>query len=195
MMDIMLKSSCSKQEKRVQARLAGKYSLHIFINIDIDIIGRNGGHISPPLYHDYSALKRNHGQVVAQKVIKFRLAHLQELRRVAEEECILPESQWREVETVDVYYDSELFKKAKTKVQRYKADLPFDAEHHRVYEGEEAIEVRVIIQAYNGAHASHQKFRLASDSVGCISSSAGAIHPYQFVTGILAKLLSRYPDE
>ena len=118
--------------------------LHFFINQYTYIFGRNGGHISPPLYHDYSSLKRNHGQGVAQKIIKFRLAHLQELRHVAEEEGILPESQWREVETVDVFYNSELFKKAKTKLQRYKADLPFDAEHHHVYEAEKAIEVCVL---------------------------------------------------
>ncbi|KAG1740795.1 FAD dependent oxidoreductase [Suillus paluster] len=140
--------------------------------------GRNGGHISPPLYHDYPSLKRDHGQAVAQKMIKFRLAHLQELRSAAEQEGILAESQWREVESVDVFYDSDLFEKAKAKVQKYKADLPFEAEHHQVHEAHEAIE----------------KFRLAPDTLGCISSSAGAIHPYQFVTGILAKLLSRYPD-
>jgi hypothetical protein len=136
----MLRYSCSKQETRVQARPAGEYHFR-FINQHIDILGRNGGHIAPPLYHDYLSLKRDHGQVVAQKVIKFRLAHLEELRRVAEEEGILPETQWREVETVDVFYNAELFQKAKVKVQRYKADLPFDAEHHRVYEAEEAIEV------------------------------------------------------
>jgi len=75
----MLKSSCSKQGTHVQVRLAGKYHLHFFINY-IDIFRRNGGHISPPLYHDYLSLKRDHGQAVAQKMIKFRLAHLQELR-------------------------------------------------------------------------------------------------------------------
>ncbi|KAG1727309.1 FAD dependent oxidoreductase [Suillus lakei] len=141
--------------------------------------GRNGGHISPPLYHDYTSLKRDHGQPVAQKMMKLRLAHLEELRSVAEQEGILAESQWREVESVDVFYNSDMFEKAKTKVQTYKADLPFDAKHHEVYEAKEAIE----------------KYRLASDTLGCISSSAGAIHPYQFVTGILAKLLSRYPDQ
>jgi hypothetical protein len=54
------------------------------------------------LYHDYLSLKCDHGQVVVQKVIKFRLAHFQELRRVAEEEGILPETRWYEVGTVDV---------------------------------------------------------------------------------------------
>ncbi|KAG1774625.1 FAD dependent oxidoreductase [Suillus placidus] len=125
---------------------------------------RNGGHISPPLYHDYTSLKCDHGQA--------------ELRNVAEQEGVLAEFQWWEVESIGMFYNSDMFEKAKTKVQTYKADLPFDAEHHKVHEAKEAIE----------------KYRLASDTLGCISSSAGAIHPYQFVTGIFAKLLSRYPD-
>ncbi|KIJ08161.1 hypothetical protein PAXINDRAFT_89294 [Paxillus involutus ATCC 200175] len=140
--------------------------------------GRNGGHISPPLYHDYITLKEDHGDDIAQKMIKFRLAHLHELRRVAEEEGVLEESQWREVETVDVFYNQAQFDKAKVKVQRYQQDLPFESSHHRVYESAEAI----------------QKYSLAHDAAGCIASSAGAMHPYNLVTGILSKLLMRYSD-
>jgi hypothetical protein len=125
----------------VLGRLGGGYHIDSFVDQWTNILDRNGGHISPPLYHDYTSLKRNHGQAVAQKMIKLRLAHLEELRSVAEQEGILAESQWREVESVDVFYHSDMFEKAKTKVQTYKADLPFDAEHHEVYEAKEAIEV------------------------------------------------------
>ncbi|KAI5998841.1 FAD dependent oxidoreductase [Pisolithus albus] len=140
--------------------------------------GRNGGHISPPLYHDWATLQKQYGDVVAQKVIKFRLAHLQELRRVAEEEGILDKSQWRSVDLVDVYYDRRSFDRAKAKLSKYQQDLPFEASHHRVYEAAEALET----------------FHLAEDVAGCIVSGAGAIHPYRFVTGILSNLLARHPD-
>ncbi|KAI6039222.1 FAD dependent oxidoreductase [Pisolithus marmoratus] len=140
--------------------------------------GRNGGHISPPLYHDWAALQEQYGEVIAQKVIKFRLAHLQELRRVAEEEGILELSEWRAVDSVDVYYDSRSFTNAKAKLSKYQQDLPFEASHHRVYEAAEAIET----------------FHLADDVAGCIAGGAGAIHPYRFVTGILSNLLARYPE-
>ncbi|KAI6042479.1 FAD dependent oxidoreductase [Pisolithus marmoratus] len=140
--------------------------------------GRNGGHISPPLYHDWAALQKQYGDVTAQKLIKFRLAHLQELRKVAEEEGILDISQWRAVDLVDVYYDSRSFDKAKDKLSKYQQDLPFEASHHRVYEAAEVKET----------------FHLADDVAGCIVSGAGAIHPYRFVTGILSNLLARYPD-
>ncbi|KAK0456960.1 hypothetical protein EV421DRAFT_1755804, partial [Armillaria borealis] len=36
---------------------------------------RNGGHITPPLYHHYLDLKK-HGAEVAQHIIQFRLSHL-----------------------------------------------------------------------------------------------------------------------
>lgn len=40
-----------------------------------------------------------------------------------------------------------------------------------------------------------KKYKLASDAFGCIASGAGALHPYNFVTGILSNLLSRFPDK
>ncbi|KAI6039217.1 hypothetical protein EDC04DRAFT_2568691, partial [Pisolithus marmoratus] len=81
-------------------------------------------------------------EVIAQKVIKFQLAHLQELRRVAEEEGILELSEWRAVDSVDVYYDSCSFTNTKAKLSKYQQDLPFKASHHRVYKAAEAIEVQ-----------------------------------------------------
>ncbi|KAG1844505.1 hypothetical protein DFJ58DRAFT_731196 [Suillus subalutaceus] len=54
--------------------------------------GATWRHISPPLYHDFASLKRDHRQAVAQKMMKLRLAHLEELRSVAEQEGILAES-------------------------------------------------------------------------------------------------------
>ena len=106
------------------------------------LLHRNGGHISPPLYHDYAILRQDHGDVIAQKMTKFRLAHLHELRQAAGEESILDTSQWRQVELVDAYYNQELFAKAKAKAEAYQRALPLGESHHRVYESAEAIQVR-----------------------------------------------------
>ncbi|KAH7921281.1 FAD dependent oxidoreductase [Leucogyrophana mollusca] len=142
--------------------------------------GRNGGHISPPLYQDYPALLKAHGPHAAQRLIRFRLAHLHALRAAAAAvPGLLAASQWREVETVDAFYDRGVFEKAVGKLQQWSADMPTEAAGHRVWHGLEAAE----------------RFGLADDVVGCISSTAGAIHPYRFVTGILADLLARYPDD
>ncbi|KAF8126969.1 FAD dependent oxidoreductase [Boletus edulis] len=140
--------------------------------------GRNGGHITPSLYQDFEILRQDHGDAAAHKIIKFRLAHLHELRRAAEEEGVFEQSQWRQVETVDAFFNRDLFAKAKAQVQAYQQALPSEASYYRVYESPEAIE----------------KYDFASDVVGCIASGAGALHPYNFVTGILSNLLKRYPD-
>ncbi|KAK0189235.1 FAD dependent oxidoreductase [Armillaria mellea] len=58
---------------------------------------RNGGHITPPLYHDYLDLKKKHGAEAAKQIIQFRLSHLDELIGVAEEEetCLRePRESW-----------------------------------------------------------------------------------------------------
>ncbi|KAK7000892.1 FAD dependent oxidoreductase-domain-containing protein [Favolaschia claudopus] len=63
--------------------------------------GRNGGHITPVLYHDYPVVRKRLGPEMAKRVIEFRLAHLSALIQVCEEEDILEDSQCREVETFD----------------------------------------------------------------------------------------------
>lgn len=67
-------------------------------------------------------------------MIKLRLAHLDELWSVAEQEGVLVNSKWWEVESVHVFYNSDMFEKAKTKVQIYKVDLLFNAKDHEIYE-------------------------------------------------------------
>ncbi|THH10585.1 hypothetical protein EW145_g1235 [Phellinidium pouzarii] len=140
--------------------------------------GRNGGHVKPPLYHDYLDLKKKFGAEQAAKLIRFRQMHIHELISTATEEDILEESQCREVDSLDVYLTRETFEEGKTQLQVWKEDMPEEAKDFVWVEGEEAIE----------------RFRLSSEVVGVIYNSAGAVHPYRFVTGILAGLLSKYPD-
>ncbi|KIK81486.1 hypothetical protein PAXRUDRAFT_754602 [Paxillus rubicundulus Ve08.2h10] len=137
--------------------------------------GRNGGHINPPLYHDYEDLKQRLGSSSAQQIMRFRLAHLQVLPEVAEAEA--DNADCREVEAVDVYFDETVFAEAKRKLSIYKADMPQEAKTYHVWEGVEA----------------RNKFSLSPLAVGCIATRAGAIHPYRFVTSILSRLLEDYP--
>ncbi|EGO19425.1 hypothetical protein SERLADRAFT_453397 [Serpula lacrymans var. lacrymans S7.9] len=141
--------------------------------------GRNGGHINPPLYHDYTTLKGDYGEDTAKMIMRFRLSHLAEMKRAAAEEHLTEECQIREVETIDVFYDRTLFEEAKEKLNRYKTDMPVEASSYRSYEAAEGI----------------QNFHLSPLSVGCISTVAGAVHPYRLVTGVLSRLLSEYPKE
>ncbi|KAF9221301.1 DAO-domain-containing protein [Gyrodon lividus] len=137
--------------------------------------GRNGGHINPPLYHDYDDLKRSLGAPTAQQIMHFRLAHLEVLPEVAQAEA--DGADCREVEAVDVYFDETVFAEARRKLNIYKADMTQEAKTYRVWEGAEA----------------RNQFSLSPLAVGCITTRAGAIHPYRFVTSILSRLLEEYP--
>lgn len=102
---------------------------------------RNGGHITPLLYADYLDLKKEYGLETAKKIIRFRLSHLPQLLAGAAEEGLLEESQCREVEAFDVFYDPGLYQEAKAKLAGYKKDLPAESAPFKVYETIDEIQV------------------------------------------------------
>lgn len=132
-------------------RLAGK-----FVSIQIPSLAefpsllplRNGGHIKPPLHHDYLSLKKKYGKEQAMMLIRFRLQHISELLSVAAEEDAIKESQCREVESLDVYFDRHLFDQAKKQLLGWKADMPVESQDFSWEEGEEAAQVRDNLQRY-----------------------------------------------
>ncbi|KAJ7019490.1 nucleotide-binding domain-containing protein [Mycena alexandri] len=139
--------------------------------------GRNGGHISPNSYQDYSELASKYGVEAAQAMIRFRLAHLPALLAVAEEEGLLPESQARMVDQFDIYLRETLFQRAKNSLAAYFEALPERREKHDIRDAKAKIE----------------DLQLSPLATGCISQSGGALHPYRLITGILARLLNVYP--
>ncbi|KAI0358848.1 FAD dependent oxidoreductase [Trametes cingulata] len=134
--------------------------------------GRNGGHINPPLYHDYNELEEKFGVHVAKVMIAFRRAHLTELLRIATEEGILSESECRETEHLDVFTCPKAFAASKQNLAKWRAAMPAESSSF------EAI----------------RKYHLADQTLGCISNAGGAMHPYRFVTALLSILLTRHPD-
>lgn len=143
---------------------------------------RNGGHITPPLYHDYSSLKKEFGATVAQRIIRFRLAHLQEFLRVAEEEGLLIDSQARRVQTFDVFFDRETFLQAKAKLEEYSRDMPNEGKVYSALDPVDGVDLA-------------EEYQLSPGAAGCITTTAGAIHPYRLITGILSRLLNEYSDQ
>ncbi|KZT24713.1 DAO-domain-containing protein [Neolentinus lepideus HHB14362 ss-1] len=139
---------------------------------------RNGGHINPPLWHDYAELKEAYGEKEAKTIIKFRLAHLREMMDVAVSENIVDHCQIREVETVDVYFDGPRFEAAKDALEVWRKDMSADNDTYYAAEKEAAI----------------KNFGLANEVSGAIIGAAGAVHPYRFVTSILSNLLKRHHD-
>ena len=103
--------------------------------------GRNGGHIKPPLHHDYRMLKKKIGVEQAKKLIRFRLMHIDKLKRVAVAEDILKDCQCREVESLDVFYSQKTFDEAKALLKVWKEDMPEESQEYDYAEKDEAIEV------------------------------------------------------
>ncbi|KAI5992876.1 FAD dependent oxidoreductase, partial [Pisolithus albus] len=139
---------------------------------------RNGGHINPPLYHDYEELKNTLGLRAAQHIIRFRLAHLEIQQRVGETDA--PDADCRTVEAVDVYYDEETFEEAKRLLKVYKRDMPV--------EGQQQTSVKL-------SGSGLQMYHLSEYALGCIVTRAGAVHPYRFVAGVLTRLLEEHPNQ
>ena len=104
-------------------------------------VSRNGGHIAPMLYAEYRELKEVHGIGVAKEIIRFRLAQLPEILKVAAEENVMEESQCREVQAFDVFHDKGLYGEAKAMLAEYEKDMPSEGSLFQVHEGGEAISV------------------------------------------------------
>jgi hypothetical protein len=104
---------------------------------------RNGGHLNPPLYHDYVRLKSDFGIESAKRIIRFRRAHLSALREAVEEIGALDHSQIRDVEDLDVYFDHDTFKEDVQAFEVWRKDMPEEAADSRVIEGSEAAKVTI----------------------------------------------------
>jgi hypothetical protein len=104
---------------------------------------RNGGHLNPPLYHDYIRLKTDFGIESAKRIIRFRCAHLSALREAVEEFGALDHSQIRDVEDLDVYFDHDTFKEDLRAFEVWRKDMPEEAADSRVIEGSEAAKVTI----------------------------------------------------
>ncbi|GFF55382.1 putative FAD dependent oxidoreductase [Aspergillus lentulus] len=139
--------------------------------------GRNGGHILETA-EEFAALEAAHGFEAAKKIVKFRMAHLQEIRKTADEYGLTEEAQVRKVQFLCVYFDERVWKGALSRLQRLKECLPDETVEWRAYEGNE------IPKEFCLPHAR-----------GIVAGPAGAIWPYRFVTGILAHLRAEFPHD
>lgn len=92
----------------------------------------------PNLYEDYGHLKRKVGAAAAQKVIRFRQAHLSETIKLAEDEDVLESSGARQVQSLDVYYDATVFEDYRQRFMEWRNYMPEESVGFEVYEGEQA---------------------------------------------------------
>ncbi|CAI7586362.1 unnamed protein product [Penicillium viridicatum] len=139
--------------------------------------GRNGGHILETA-DEYSEFADAFGVEAARKLIRFRLAHLQEMLTVADQLGITTETQARKVQFLSVYFGDEPWKAALERMHRFKEGMPEESAEWRSYEGDAIPRELCLTRAR-----------------GVIAGPAGALWPYKFVIGILTRLLADFPDD
>ncbi|POR34317.1 Uncharacterized protein TPAR_05465 [Tolypocladium paradoxum] len=135
--------------------------------------GRNGGHIKCAPYEEFARLKKKLGPERARRIVRFQLRHLPALLEVGRE---IPQGEAREVETVDVFLEDNVFEAARQSVEELKAWMP-------------EVEVTVL----NGEEA-RDKTGVNETVVGALSYKAGALWPYRLVTGVWNNLVNTFPN-
>ncbi|KAF7298801.1 FAD-dependent protein [Mycena indigotica] len=135
---------------------------------------RNGGHITPNLYNDYSDLKEAYGIDVAKQIINFRFSHIDAFLNVCKAVDVGADSQCRKVDTFDLYLDQEEFNTGKANLEAYLQDFPEQRPIWRIVDNLDSIQVSPETVA------------------GAITTTAGALHPYRYVTSVLSYLLSKH---
>ncbi|KAJ5206892.1 FAD dependent oxidoreductase [Penicillium cf. griseofulvum] len=139
--------------------------------------GRNGGHILETA-DEYSEFADIFGVDAARKLVRFRLAHLQEMLAVAEELGITTETQARKVQFLSVYFSEETWQAALERMHRFKEKMPEEAAEWTSYEGDAIPKEMCLTRAR-----------------GIVAGPAGALWPYKFVAGVLKRLLTDFPDD
>ncbi|KAE9369016.1 DAO-domain-containing protein [Stipitochalara longipes BDJ] len=140
--------------------------------------GRNGGHIKCTTHESYCEYKKRFGAERAKALVNFQTSHLPILVDLANQEgWDLAEA--REVETLDVFFDEEVWLDNKKKVEIFWLEMPEEAKDTYIWEKEEA----------------RERYMLGEHAFGAISYQAGAIWPYRLVTCVLDSLLRTYSSE
>lgn len=100
--------------------------------------GRNGGHILET-GDDYDEFVRIFGIDGARRIMRFRLAHLEELMGVVEGDGVVAETQARRVQFLSAYFDDEAWLEALRKLRRLKEGMPEESREFFVYEEKKVI--------------------------------------------------------
>ncbi len=106
--------------------------------------GRNGGHMKVTLYELFSSMKAKFGIEAAKKIVRFQIRQCGLLVDMAEKEG-WSAGQARMVETADFFWDHETWTEVKEMVEELREGMPELAEDVVVWEGEDAIQVRIFL--------------------------------------------------
>jgi hypothetical protein len=111
--------------------------------------GRNGGHIKESPYQEWGNLVKRFGRAAADEVVRFRMAHLQQILDMAQREGIQEIADARLVDSVDVYCEPEAWDEAKQKLRAWLEAFPDEKGKWKTWEGEEVKTVSLIPSIIN----------------------------------------------
>jgi len=127
-------------------RRVGKVSRRVIVcearTVCSGATGRNGGHIKSSSYETFRSLCKFVGPERAAALVRFQLRHLDTLIELCRAECF-SEAECRELETVDLFLDEDVFNKAVERLEEAREWVPeFETS---VWTGLEAQEVSQFI--------------------------------------------------
>lgn len=142
---------------------------------------RNGGHIGPIIYDEYTDLRDTYGAPIAEEILRFRLAHIPTLISTARDEGLLYASQAREVEGFDVYAHPGKFERAKKELNEFLVEAPSDlTKGFELIDDSQGMEVSLLLPSLR-----HHSFVISGATIrGCSSlplcwdASANQAVPY-----------------
>ncbi|KAI5304961.1 hypothetical protein KEM56_005613 [Ascosphaera pollenicola] len=132
--------------------------------------GRNGGHVNEVAYSDYPYFKTAFGKEAGQKIMRFRMNHVAETVKMAEEEGLTDIGQVRKVTTESVAFDKAAWNEMLEHLELFKQDFGPEAD------------------GWKAVHKEDLKKHGTETADGIILSPAGAAWPYRLLTALLAKL-------
>lgn len=112
--------------------------------------GRNGGHVNEVAYSEYPYFKAVYGKEAAQKIMRFRIGHLAETVKMAEEEGLTEVGQVRKVTTESVAFDAGAWKEMLENLEVFKKDFGEEVDEWRAVHKEDLkVRPRYFLTVFN----------------------------------------------
>lgn len=155
--------------------------------------GRNGGHILETA-DEFMDLVDTVGMEAARKIMRFRLAHLDEMLNIADQWGLTEECQARRVQFLSVFFDEKPWLDALERFSCFKGAMPAESREWVFFEREEIPKV-CMPTTLALSHADQSEEFCLPHARGIVAGPAGAMWPYKFVSGLLSRLHEEFASD
>ncbi|KAL3472830.1 FAD dependent oxidoreductase [Aspergillus californicus] len=135
--------------------------------------GRNGGHIKPSVYTEWTERKRKYGLHEAIRLTRFEDGHLEEISRFIHDNAV--ECDLKIQGSLDAYFDGETFQDAVEAVRDMKKHVPDIANKYEIYTSAEDL----LALGFSPA------------CVGAVGFAAASLWPYKLVSWVYRLLAAK----